>query len=243
MTWPASTWRARSSPTSVAARRTRRRSPTSTPHWSRPSCGAAESAGAPTAVAQMTYAPERRAVRRCPHCWARHGILPALGHTDCDADDGVVVAPVGPRVRAARRATAGHARVQRHASAAPPGARPAGRLPGAGRSRRGGARGHRRRRAPRGRDRADAVRPRRAAGDLPGHRRDGCQRHAGRPLHPGRPGRAGGRPDGAAGRRAARSPAASPPCSTSCGGAWPRPASRCATPSPRPRSHPRRPSA
>ncbi len=37
VSWRASTWRARSSPTSAAARRTRRRSPTSTLRWSRPS--------------------------------------------------------------------------------------------------------------------------------------------------------------------------------------------------------------
>ena len=46
---------------------------------------AAESAGAPGAVAQMTYAPERRGADRLPALLGGHGILPALGHTDCDA--------------------------------------------------------------------------------------------------------------------------------------------------------------
>jgi N-acetylglucosamine-6-phosphate deacetylase len=46
---------------------------------------AAESAGAPGAVAQMTFAPERRGADRLPALLAGHGILPALGHTDCDA--------------------------------------------------------------------------------------------------------------------------------------------------------------
>ena len=46
---------------------------------------AAESAGAPGAVAQMTYAPERRGGDRLPALLGGRGILPALGHTDCDA--------------------------------------------------------------------------------------------------------------------------------------------------------------
>ena len=46
---------------------------------------AAESAGAPGAVAQMTFAPERRGGDRLPALLGGHGILPALGHTDCDA--------------------------------------------------------------------------------------------------------------------------------------------------------------
>ena len=46
---------------------------------------AAGSAGAPGAVAQMTYAPERRGGDRLPALLGGHGILPALGHTDCDA--------------------------------------------------------------------------------------------------------------------------------------------------------------
>ena len=46
---------------------------------------AAESAGAPGAVAQMTFAPERRGADRLPALLGGHGILPALGHTDCDA--------------------------------------------------------------------------------------------------------------------------------------------------------------
>jgi N-acetylglucosamine-6-phosphate deacetylase len=47
---------------------------------------AAESAGAPGAVAQMTFAPERRGGDRLPALLAEHGILPALGHTDSDAE-------------------------------------------------------------------------------------------------------------------------------------------------------------
>lgn len=46
---------------------------------------AAESAGAPDAVAQMTFAPERRGADQLPALLGGHGILPALGHTDCDA--------------------------------------------------------------------------------------------------------------------------------------------------------------
>ncbi|MDQ1599511.1 MAG: N-acetylglucosamine-6-phosphate deacetylase [Actinomycetota bacterium] len=46
---------------------------------------AAESAGAPSAVAQMTFAPERRGGEQLPALLGGHGILPALGHTDCDA--------------------------------------------------------------------------------------------------------------------------------------------------------------
>ena len=46
---------------------------------------AAESAGAPGAVAQMTFAPERRGGDLLPALLGGHGILPALGHTDCDA--------------------------------------------------------------------------------------------------------------------------------------------------------------
>ncbi len=46
---------------------------------------AAESVGAPGAVAQMTFAPERRGADRLPALLGGHGILPALGHTGCDA--------------------------------------------------------------------------------------------------------------------------------------------------------------
>jgi N-acetylglucosamine-6-phosphate deacetylase len=46
---------------------------------------AAESSGAPGAVAQMTFAPERRGGDRLPGLLGGHGILPALGHTDSDA--------------------------------------------------------------------------------------------------------------------------------------------------------------
>jgi N-acetylglucosamine-6-phosphate deacetylase len=46
---------------------------------------AAESAGAPGAVAQMTFAPERRGGDRLPALLGGRGILPALGHSDCDA--------------------------------------------------------------------------------------------------------------------------------------------------------------
>ena len=48
--------------------------------------GAAAAAGAPTAVAQMTYAPERPGAATLPALLGQHGILPALGHTDCDVD-------------------------------------------------------------------------------------------------------------------------------------------------------------
>jgi N-acetylglucosamine-6-phosphate deacetylase len=46
---------------------------------------AAESAGAPGAIAQMTYAAERPGAERLTALLGGHGILPALGHTDCDA--------------------------------------------------------------------------------------------------------------------------------------------------------------
>jgi N-acetylglucosamine-6-phosphate deacetylase len=46
---------------------------------------AAESARAPGTVAQMTFAPERRGADRLPALLGGHGILPAVGHTDCDA--------------------------------------------------------------------------------------------------------------------------------------------------------------
>ena len=46
---------------------------------------AAETAGAPGAVAQLTYAPERLGADRLPALLGGHGILPAVGHTDCDA--------------------------------------------------------------------------------------------------------------------------------------------------------------
>jgi N-acetylglucosamine-6-phosphate deacetylase len=46
---------------------------------------AAESAGAPGAVAQMTFAPERPGGAALPALLGSHGILAALGHTDCDA--------------------------------------------------------------------------------------------------------------------------------------------------------------
>ena len=47
---------------------------------------AAESAGAPRALTQMTYAPERPGGDALPGLLAARGILPALGHTDADAD-------------------------------------------------------------------------------------------------------------------------------------------------------------
>lgn len=46
---------------------------------------AAESAGAPGSVAQMTYAAERPGAEELPALLGAHGILPALGHTDSDA--------------------------------------------------------------------------------------------------------------------------------------------------------------
>jgi N-acetylglucosamine-6-phosphate deacetylase len=65
---------------------------------------AAESAGAAGAVAQMTFAPERHGADRLPALLGGHGILPALGHTDCDAEtawsslrSGLDVAPRGGR--------------------------------------------------------------------------------------------------------------------------------------------------
>ncbi len=64
----------------------------------------AATAGAPGALAQMTYAPERRGGDALPALLSRLGILPALGHTDADADtawaslqQGREVAPRGGR--------------------------------------------------------------------------------------------------------------------------------------------------
>ncbi|TQL61310.1 N-acetylglucosamine 6-phosphate deacetylase [Oryzihumus leptocrescens] len=51
---------------------------------------AAADAGAPQALAQMTFAPERDPGSRLPAALATHGILPAFGHTD--ADDTLVAA-------------------------------------------------------------------------------------------------------------------------------------------------------
>ncbi|HEX8973067.1 N-acetylglucosamine-6-phosphate deacetylase, partial [Oryzihumus sp.] len=48
----------------------------------------AADAGAPHALAQMTFAPERDPRSRLPAALAAHGILPAIGHTD--ADDALV---------------------------------------------------------------------------------------------------------------------------------------------------------
>ena len=47
---------------------------------------AAASGGAAHALTQMTYAPERLGGDALPALLAGHGILPALGHTDADAD-------------------------------------------------------------------------------------------------------------------------------------------------------------
>jgi len=64
----------------------------------------AATAGAPGALAQMTYAPERRGGDALPALLSRLGILPALGHTDADAgtawaslQQGREVAPRGGR--------------------------------------------------------------------------------------------------------------------------------------------------
>jgi len=64
----------------------------------------AATAGAPGALAQMTYAPERRGGDALPALLSRLGILPALGHTDADVDtawaslqQGREVAPRGGR--------------------------------------------------------------------------------------------------------------------------------------------------
>lgn len=48
-------------------------------------CLAAEAAGAPDAVVQMTFAPERPGGATLPALLGAHGIVPALGHTDSDA--------------------------------------------------------------------------------------------------------------------------------------------------------------
>lgn len=65
---------------------------------------AVEAAGAPAALAQMTYAPERPGAGSLPADLARHGMLAALGHTACDAttaraalDRALAVAPRGGR--------------------------------------------------------------------------------------------------------------------------------------------------
>lgn len=47
---------------------------------------AASMAGAPRAIAQMTYAPERPGADRLPQLIGAYDILAAVGHTDCDAE-------------------------------------------------------------------------------------------------------------------------------------------------------------
>jgi len=47
---------------------------------------AATAAGAPGALAQMTFAPERPGAGGLPALLGAHAILSAVGHTDCDAD-------------------------------------------------------------------------------------------------------------------------------------------------------------
>lgn len=47
---------------------------------------AAEGQGAPRAVAQMTFAPERPGAVDLPALLGSHAILSAIGHTDCDAE-------------------------------------------------------------------------------------------------------------------------------------------------------------
>jgi N-acetylglucosamine-6-phosphate deacetylase len=46
---------------------------------------AAAQAGAPEGIAQMTFAPERPGAEGLPAMLGSHAILPAVGHTDCDA--------------------------------------------------------------------------------------------------------------------------------------------------------------
>ena len=47
---------------------------------------AATAAGAPGAIAQMTFAPERPGAGDLPALLGSHAILAAVGHTDCDAE-------------------------------------------------------------------------------------------------------------------------------------------------------------
>jgi len=47
---------------------------------------AAAAAGAPGALAQMTFAPERPGAVDLPALLGSHGVLAAVGHTDCDPD-------------------------------------------------------------------------------------------------------------------------------------------------------------
>ncbi len=47
---------------------------------------AATTAGAPGALAQMTFAPERRGAAGLPALLGAHGVLAAVGHTDCSAE-------------------------------------------------------------------------------------------------------------------------------------------------------------
>src|SRR6185503_14919090 len=48
--------------------------------------GAAADAGAPDALAQMTFAPERPGAADLPALLGSYGVLSAVGHTDCDAE-------------------------------------------------------------------------------------------------------------------------------------------------------------
>ena len=47
---------------------------------------AADAAGAPEAIAQMTFAPERPGAADLPSLLGSHAILSAVGHTDCDPE-------------------------------------------------------------------------------------------------------------------------------------------------------------
>src|SRR4029079_18784313 len=47
---------------------------------------AAADAGAPDALAQMTFAPERPGAADLPALLGSYGVLSAVGHTDCDAE-------------------------------------------------------------------------------------------------------------------------------------------------------------
>jgi len=59
---------------------------------------AASDAGAHGAILQMTYAPERPGGERLPRLLAGLGIVPALGHTDCDVDTAVASLRLGREV-------------------------------------------------------------------------------------------------------------------------------------------------
>ena len=86
---------------------------------------AAALTGAPGAIAQMTFTPERPGAE-LPAMLGCHALLSTIGHTDCGAE----TASGRPGRGSPRWTTAGHPRLQRYAARAPSRAGPGQILPG-----------------------------------------------------------------------------------------------------------------